>query len=118
VTRRRWLGLGIVYVALWGLTALSGVPRIEAAVLSELVEAHGGRPPSAVTLEQVHADSDLTIADVYPRYSAYAWAVAPFVVLVDRGSVDGPLSGLGRRDLYVWFFGRFRKLHSKVTWIS
>ena len=107
-TARRLLAVAIglaVYFGLWIVTIKRGVPVVEASVYSELVAANRGLPASTVTCEDIARDPELTIGDIYPSYSAEVRAIAPFVLLVERGSVTGMLSGHGSTRLQLWIFG-------------
>jgi len=120
-TARRLVAVSItlaVYLGLWFVTHVKGVPAVEAAVYSSLVASNGGPPASTVTHEGIERDPELTMADLYPNYWARARAIAPFVLVVETGVVVGPLAGNGSTRWKLWLFGVQIVLSDRSTWIS
>lgn len=83
---------------------------VAVAVVSTLVTSFYG------VRDVLRAGANELDAAAHGSYSSKVRTVGPFLIRVEHGWVDGPLSGRGERAVYFWFFGVTRKVAVLEGW--
>ncbi len=141
--RRRLRLTAVLYLAAWAVTALVGVPRVEAERLRRLMDVSESEQAYAtkqienraqwrLQLLQERAGSDdpavieawlakhpdpLPVGS-YPEFHAEVWSPAPFVLVVGAGRSLGPLVAHGYTTVELWFFGATQIVLVPDFWVS
>src|SRR5262249_27217892 len=104
------LGIGALYIALWELTQLAGMPTVDRRV-------RAGMPvDSSYTYTDVAAKGRPRIPGRF--YYCRATAYAPFLVRADYGWHAGGLAGEGGSELYLWAFGPTMRVYELEHWFN
>jgi hypothetical protein len=107
------------YAVLWLVTQLIGSRQVESEAMQWLIADNGGAPPSTASFEEWSAsDKKDEKLHPYPTYDAKAHSPAPFIVVVDEGTVNGMLAGHGGRTTYIWIFGFTWRGWSRANWMT
>lgn len=123
------IALGI-YLLMWLLTALIGIPSVDRRFDEDLAMGSVGfggphNVPMPVKRVAFFDVSDLdpstllrNAPDTPWRCRSNGFAVAPFVIIDEVAWQDHILSGFSGRRLVFWFFGFIRWVAIKQYWVS
>ena len=117
-----------VYLALWLITALIGLPDVDQTFDRELAMGSVGfggpgnveMPVKRIDFFDAHDPSNFpsTIPDTPWRCRSNGIAVAPFVIIDEAAWQDHIMSGFAGRRAVFWFFGFSRWVPIKQYWVS
>lgn len=98
------------YVSTWAATQIVGVPAVSAHSLSE-----AAIPPGSLQISKDEAERS-----VAKGYYLEAYAVAPFVVLLEIGASCGPScrGGMGYEYAYAWLPTKPVVLRAHQSWTT
>ena len=99
-----------LYLVLWELTHLAGIPTVYRAAKSSL----------PINDSYAYSDVPRRVKSETngPIYFCRATAYAPFLVRADYGWRTGSQSGGGGSTLYLWFLGSTFRIHELEHWTS
>ncbi|MCW1925289.1 hypothetical protein OKA05_22200 [Luteolibacter arcticus] len=127
--RRKQVLIGAsIYLFLWSITALVGLPQVDQAFERELAMGSFEFADTGIAEVPVRRIEFFNISnpeDLEGRVSDQPWkcrsaglAVAPFVIVDQAAWQQYPLSGFGGRRLVLWTFGYVRWRPLKKYWVS
>jgi len=112
--RRKWLRFLCLFVAvyliLWELTHLAGMPTVCRTVKASL--------PIDTSYSYTDVPRGVKSGTDGPIYYYRATAWAPFLVCADYGWRTASQSAVGGRALYLWFLGSTFRLRELEHWSS
>ena len=112
----------VAYGLLWTATQVVGSGQVEGEAMAELIAANDGSKASTASfLEWMAQGPDDPIemdTYPYPTYHVRTYSPAPFVVVTEEGTVNGPLDGHGSRSIYVWALGLVWRVSHRRTWLA
>lgn len=121
------IALGL-YLLMWLLTAMVGIPSVDRRFDEELAMGSTGwggpgnvaMPVKRVAFFELSDPSNLVgkVPDTPWRCRSDGFAVAPFVILDEAAWQDHILSGFSGRRLIFWFFGFSRWYPIRQYWVS
>jgi hypothetical protein len=112
-SKRTWFWLlcaVAVYLVLWELTQLAGMPAVDRMVRAGM--------PIDSSYAYTGIPRQVKHATTGPIYYCRATAYAPFLVGVEYGWQSEALRGDGGTTMYFWFFGLTTRIGETEHWAS